>query len=251
MAASSAAGWPSTSASGNSRSAVWFSNQASPRLQAFLLLTIRSPSACSSMSSHTQPQKVQVAFLTTVRLMPVSYPVLPPAPSRAARRTFSQAPGRGSSRESGAAATVRGRSTPSLERVPGGRASRRCRVAYRSRHRLHFDLPPLGGGHPRPVSAASHEPAGWGAVGDEDHSQRDLPLGALEGGLAVRGPDPDAPARGHAYRLHVLGMHGHRAHDRTVLGVVLPDVDLLALLGGATRVHEEALARHWPLPMLG
>src|SRR5262249_50934915 len=30
---------------------------------------MRSPSACSSISSHTQPQKVQVAFFTTVRLM--------------------------------------------------------------------------------------------------------------------------------------------------------------------------------------
>src|SRR5437870_10969509 len=30
---------------------------------------MRSPSACSSISSQTQPQKVQVAFLTTVRLI--------------------------------------------------------------------------------------------------------------------------------------------------------------------------------------
>src|SRR3989442_7876202 len=69
VAASSVAGFPSTSASGYRCSAVWCRNQDSPRLQAFLALTIRSPSACSSMSSHTQPQKVQVAFLTTVRLM--------------------------------------------------------------------------------------------------------------------------------------------------------------------------------------
>ena len=48
---------------------MWFWNQASPRLQAFLLLTIRSPSAWSSMSSHTHPQKVQVAFFTMVTVM--------------------------------------------------------------------------------------------------------------------------------------------------------------------------------------
>src|SRR5262249_33553697 len=33
------------------------------------VLTMRSSSACSSMSSHTQPQKVQVACFTMVRLM--------------------------------------------------------------------------------------------------------------------------------------------------------------------------------------
>src|SRR6516165_5832572 len=69
MAASSGAGFPSTSASGNSRSAVWCLNQASPRLQAFLALMIRLPSACSSMSSHTQPQKVHVALFTTLTVM--------------------------------------------------------------------------------------------------------------------------------------------------------------------------------------
>jgi len=42
-------------------------NQACPRLHAALVSTIFSPSACSSISSHTHPQKVQVAFLTIVR----------------------------------------------------------------------------------------------------------------------------------------------------------------------------------------
>src|SRR5216684_1884314 len=69
IAASNVAGFPSISASGYRRSAVWFRNQDSPRLQAFLALTIRSPSAWSSMSSHTQPQKVHVAFFTTLRLI--------------------------------------------------------------------------------------------------------------------------------------------------------------------------------------
>src|SRR5437588_8117809 len=43
----------------------WLRNQALPRTQAFLALVILWPSTVSSMSSHTQPQKVQVAFSTT------------------------------------------------------------------------------------------------------------------------------------------------------------------------------------------
>src|SRR5579884_2853572 len=35
---------------------------------------MRSPSACSSMSSHTQPQNVQVAFFTTVSSIPHCLP---------------------------------------------------------------------------------------------------------------------------------------------------------------------------------
>ena len=38
-------------------------------MQASLVLTIRSPSACSSMSSQTHPQNVQVAFFTTVTVI--------------------------------------------------------------------------------------------------------------------------------------------------------------------------------------
>src|SRR4249920_1485840 len=83
-AASTVAGFPSIIASGNRRSAVWFRNQASPRLQAFLALTIRSPSACSSMSSQTQPQNVHVAFGTTLRLI-ASLASLGLAPARTGR----------------------------------------------------------------------------------------------------------------------------------------------------------------------
>src|SRR5262249_43117432 len=68
-ASSTVAGWPSMSASGYRCSAVWCLNHASPRLQAPLVLTIFGPSACSSMSSHTQPQKVHVAFLTMFRVI--------------------------------------------------------------------------------------------------------------------------------------------------------------------------------------
>src|SRR5258706_8160146 len=96
-AASTVAGFPSISASGKRRSAVWFLNQASPRLQAFRALTIRSPSACSSMSSQTQPQNVQVAFFTILTLIATPFHPLLALPNREGRRTFSQAPGRASS----------------------------------------------------------------------------------------------------------------------------------------------------------
>src|SRR3954464_10391915 len=66
-ASSTVASRPATSASGYRRSAVWFLNHDSPRLHARLVSTIFTPSACSSMSSHTHPQNVQVAFFTTVR----------------------------------------------------------------------------------------------------------------------------------------------------------------------------------------
>src|SRR5918912_1792955 len=62
-ASSSVAGRPSTRATGRS-STWWFRNQALPRTQAFLALVILWPSTVSSMSSQTQPQKVQVAFAT-------------------------------------------------------------------------------------------------------------------------------------------------------------------------------------------
>src|SRR5579883_2811884 len=42
-------------------------------MQARLVSTMRSWSACSSMSSQTQPQKVHVAFFTTFSCMPVPW----------------------------------------------------------------------------------------------------------------------------------------------------------------------------------
>ena len=42
----------------------WLKNQALPSTQAFFALVMRVPSTVSSMSSQTQPQKVQVASLT-------------------------------------------------------------------------------------------------------------------------------------------------------------------------------------------
>src|SRR5437660_7939207 len=63
-ASSSEAGLPSIRATGRS-STWWLRNQALPSTQAFLALVMWSPSTVSSMSSQTQPQKVQVAFSTT------------------------------------------------------------------------------------------------------------------------------------------------------------------------------------------
>src|ERR1700694_1295684 len=39
-------------------------------------------------------------------------------------------------------------------------------------------------------------------------------------------------------------MHGQGAYDRLILGGILADADLLALLGRAARVHDEAPASH-------
>src|SRR5262245_23432744 len=64
MASSSEAGCPAMVATGRS-STWWLRNQALPSTQAFLALVMWLPSTVSSMSSQTQPQKVQVALLTT------------------------------------------------------------------------------------------------------------------------------------------------------------------------------------------
>src|SRR5262245_58269348 len=64
-ASSSVAGWPSTKATGRS-STWWLRNQALPSTQAFLALVMWLSSTVSSISSQTQPQKVQVALETTL-----------------------------------------------------------------------------------------------------------------------------------------------------------------------------------------
>src|SRR6266571_3326908 len=263
-AASTVAGFPSISASGYRRSAVWFLNQASPRLQAFRALTIRSPSACSSMSSQTQPQNVQVASFTTFRLIasPV-HPVLV-RPNRAEGRTFSQAHGRGSSPGCGEACTSRRRRAPRpggyLPDPPGAtEGSRTSRVVRQSwlnpcfplpaswasgRDRLDLDFPALRGRHSGSVGVLPHEMAGRRSVGDEDHALRDLSFHASEDGLAILGPDTHAAAGLNPHSLHVFGMHVQGAHDGLIFGVILAGVDLLALLGRAARVHDEAFAFH-------
>src|SRR6516162_2404345 len=101
-------------ASGNSRSAVWFLNHASPKMHARLVSTIRSASACSSISSQTQPQKVQVAFFTTVRSTVAPFTGSFVRPNRTEGQTFSLVLGRVGCRECAAAYTVRFRSVPRL-----------------------------------------------------------------------------------------------------------------------------------------
>src|SRR5437870_4047086 len=64
MASSSVAGLPSINAPGRS-SAWWLRNHALPRTQAFFALVMWLFSTVSSISSQTQPQKVQVALATT------------------------------------------------------------------------------------------------------------------------------------------------------------------------------------------
>src|SRR5262245_17273807 len=64
MASSREAGLPSMRATGRS-STWWLRNQALPSTQAFLALVMWLFSTVSSMSSQTQPQKVQVALETT------------------------------------------------------------------------------------------------------------------------------------------------------------------------------------------
>src|SRR5262245_53048192 len=78
-------------ASGYSRSAVWFLNQLTPRTQAALVWVMRSPSACSSISSQTHPQNVQVAFFTTVNS--ISSPLAEDLTARTGRQGESSAEG--------------------------------------------------------------------------------------------------------------------------------------------------------------
>src|SRR5215831_9507869 len=69
MASSSVAGLPAMVATGRS-STWWLRNHALPRTQAFLALVMWLPSTVNSMSSQTQPQKVQVALLTIFSSVP-------------------------------------------------------------------------------------------------------------------------------------------------------------------------------------
>src|SRR5262245_53711688 len=64
---------------------------------------------------------------------------------------------------------------------------RPCRRSGRCRNQLHPHFPALRGGHSRPVRGLAHEPAGWRAVGDEDHPGGDLAILAKEGGLTDLG----------------------------------------------------------------
>src|SRR5688572_8417060 len=190
------------------------------------------------MSSHTQPQNVQVAFLT-ISIYPLA--PLPPRPLfltpvacrpyRATRRTFKPAPGRGSSLASAAAGTVRPRSRSSARpALPAGSRDESpdrdlvsCTASpwlllfslVRGRlEELDLDLPSLGQRHPGPVRVLSHQAARRRPVRYENHTAGRLALDAGEGRFA--------PERSHANRastrdadvLHVVRVHLHGAHGR-------------------------------------
>src|SRR6516164_7122491 len=110
--------------------------------------------------------------------------------------------------------------------------------------RENFNFPSLRCGHARAIGASAHQPARRRPVGNEDHTDGNLPFLALESRFAVFGSNPNGTSSGDPQALHVVRMHRDGIHDRLVLGVVFADVDLLALLAGAGRIHDEALIRH-------
>src|SRR3989442_217637 len=271
-AASTVAGIPSMSASGYRCSAVWYLKCASPRLQAFLALTIRSPSACSSMSSHTQPQKVHVAFLTTVRLIlffawlglgsartgrhDERSAKLPSAeaPADAARLVpsgFDGLPGRDLIWSGLRKSKIRGwlafsigfwNAHRSFHFVPASGSGRLHRQL--GRDRLDFDFPALRGGHSGSITHLTHDMASRRSIWDENHSLGNLAFNALESRLAPCGPNANSGSRRNADGLHILGMHVHGPHGGPVIRVVLARADLLALPGRAAHVHDKALVFH-------
>src|ERR1051326_6608702 len=86
--------------------------------------------------------------------------------------------------------------------------------------------------------------AGRRSVGNEDHPFRNLAFDTPERGLAKVGSDSDITTGPNPDQLHVLRVHRHRPDAGLVLGIVLADIDLLALLRRAAGVHDEAF-RHW------
>jgi hypothetical protein len=70
----------------------------------------------------------------------------------------------------------------------------------------------------------------------------------MENTLTRVGPDPNGPSRDDSNVFHIVGVHDQRADERLVFGVVLANVNLLALLRRATRIHDEAPGRHHANP---
>ena len=205
-------------------------------------------------------------------------PVRRSRPDRAGRRTFSQAPGRGSCRGCGAACTARPRSCSQA----GASLRRRLRpevVGVRRASSGSLAIVRLPWILPLADTVTTPAPAPPDAIGSTSTSQPlevgipvpsvSAPMSRQVGGpygtkimpagtfpsthWKVASPFSDRtrtlPPGRDADLLHVLGVHGQGAHDRLVLGVVLADVDLLALLGRAARVHDEALAHRFSLRM--
>src|SRR5215510_4637749 len=74
-------------------------------------------------------------------------------------------------------------------------------------HRLNFDLPAFGCGHPCSVRVLPHEEARRRSVGNENHTRWDFALDALEGDLTVLGADAHVSALGDPDLFHVVGIH--------------------------------------------
>src|ERR1043166_1150661 len=111
-----------------------------------------------------------------------------------------------------------------------------------------FHFPALRRRHTGAVCGLTHQPAGRRTVGHEDHARGHLTFLAGEQRFAVARADAHRAAGGDARFLHIIGVHRDGVDDGLVFRTVLADVDLLALLGGAARIHEEPLARHAHTP---
>ena len=168
----------------------------SPRLQAFFALTMRialgvqfdvvADAAAERAGRVLDDRQAHRLITCPGRLI---------RPDRAARRTFNQAPGRESSRGSGAACSGLLRSAPMRELRSRGSGSADsgldgapCVTSTSSCHRLNFDLPALGCGHPGSVGVLAHEMTRGRTVRNENHPRWDLAFDALERDLAVLGP---------------------------------------------------------------
>jgi hypothetical protein len=71
----------------------------------------------------------------------------------------------------------------------------------------------------------------------------------LEKTLAGLGSDPDGSSWEDSDLPHVVWVHDQGGDESPVFGVVFANVNLLALLRRAARVHDEAARRHWGTPL--
>jgi hypothetical protein len=105
--------------------------------------------------------------------------------------------------------------------------------------RFDFDFPPLRGGHTCSIGSLSHKPARRRTIRNENHSLRHFAFLALKKTLAVVGANADRLPRRNADFLHVVRVHDNRADEGLVFGRIFADIDLLALFGGSTCIHEK------------
>ena len=127
-------------------------------------------------------------------------------------------------------------------RTTGASAARRARRTGVLRDGFNFNFPALRRRHSGSIRGSSHQVARRRSVRHEDHALRNFSFDAREHDFGVLGADPHGAARLNANGLHVVGMHRDGADRRLVVRRVLAGVDLLALLGGAASIHDEALS---------